>query len=198
MLVQVLYFVALATIIPIVSLLSTSALYDTVGLCTVTFDFLQIVGLLTVVLGIVVYRLRPEEEMDPYTDDRGDTACIYDDQSVSDRIMNFAGVSSTKKLDPDHQAEPTPHDTPDLLNSSFQSWDSRESGHKDIKSVGQHEPTPTSRTSGWDQHAKDIDRGRERMAAKKSKSSKAAQLNSSFNHPLIDGLNPVSRTPSTG
>ena len=62
MLVQVLYFVALATIIPIVSLLSTSALYDTVGLCTVTFDFLQIVGLLTVVLGIVVYRLRPEED----------------------------------------------------------------------------------------------------------------------------------------
>merc|ERR1711934_611516 len=157
----VLYFVALATIIPIVSLLSTSALYSTIGLCKVAFSPLQIVGLLTVVLGIVVYRLHSEEEIEEgqysYRTDQGDTTCVYHEQSVSDRIRDLAAISSTHKFDPEYPSEHTPHDQ-DLLNASFQSWESEGSRPSREAAKGAHREVPTpGRSDGWDQHAKDID-----------------------------------------
>jgi hypothetical protein len=57
---SVLYFVSSAAVIPIVSLVSTTPWYHSVGLATVAFSVWQVVGLVLVVAGgvLFVYFLR--------------------------------------------------------------------------------------------------------------------------------------------
>lgn len=56
-----LFWISSAAIIPVVSLISTSSVYDWLDLGIVKFSILQICGMMLVVLGIGVYRSQPEE-----------------------------------------------------------------------------------------------------------------------------------------
>jgi len=84
----VLFWISSAAVIPVVSILATSSMYDWLNLGRVKFTIVQICGLVLVVLGIAVYRSQPEEYSDglEYDDDEqfDDTraSVIYQQQSV--------------------------------------------------------------------------------------------------------------------
>eukprot|EP00656_Telonema_subtile_P042243 TRINITY_DN4774_c0_g3_i2.p1 TRINITY_DN4774_c0_g3~~TRINITY_DN4774_c0_g3_i2.p1 ORF type:complete len:345 (+),score=70.81 TRINITY_DN4774_c0_g3_i2:782-1816(+) len=146
----VLYFVALATIIPVVSLISTSSVYSSIGLCTVGFSALQIVGLVTTVCGIVVYRLQSDEVVyEDSTDQEHETECVYSHRSIADTIREMSGVP---KEEEDEVAR----------TSGFRSFEP--------PSSTSWQRVPTNPVP-MDHHARDLERGKGRAARRGNQAS---------------------------
>ena len=78
----VLYFIANALSIPLISVISATRLYPSVGLPQDVFTAWQIIGLLVVVIGTALYRSVPEQMRHP----EGDFE-FYDDEAEGDEHM---------------------------------------------------------------------------------------------------------------
>jgi len=177
-----LYFVALAAIIPVVSLISTSSIYSAIDLCTVTFDGLQVLGLVIVVVGIAVYRIRPD-------DDCMDDDDIEDEWTSSESISReIYGVTRFSDLERDgttNGIDGQIHELQKDLQDSVNSFHSLSSEGSRSKAKGRQPPPRTppqengSRSTasprgspalsqdqyynGYaDKHVRDLDRGRAR------------------------------------
>jgi len=125
-----LFWISSAAIIPVVSIISTTSIYQWLDLGVVKFSVMQICGLVLVVLGIAVYRSQPEErpeefmydEEEPFEDAK---ASIY--RSMVEEVAGAGSPSSTASA----------ADTDPPLGSLGRAWPAQHSQSLSPRSISQ-------------------------------------------------------------